>query len=121
MKPMKINKFPYDESTPLSNFHDDEFSRLAEAVRSLFFRRLKHFPLATEITFQCAMHIVTTTEDEDHCFPVAVFSVDKEIESVLGPGNPSVSVFLMDCISDVFRGQRKPNFIGIVAEKPNAE
>ena len=117
--PVKINKFPYDES--MSDFHDEEFERLAEAVRSLFFRRLKHFPLATDISFQCAMHIVSTTDDEAHCFPVAVFSVDKEIESVLGPGNPSVSTFLMDCISDVFRGQRTPNFIGKVAEKPNAE
>ena len=119
MKPVILNKFPYDES--LSNFHYEEFGRLAKAVKSLFFRRLKHFPRATEISFQCAMHIVTTTEDEAHCFPVAVFSVDKEIEFVLGPGNPSVSDFLMDCISDVFRRQTTKHFIGIIAEKPSAE
>ena len=119
MKPVKLNKFPYDES--LSTFHYEEFERLVKAVESLFFRRLEHFPLATEISFQCVMQIVTTTEEEAHYFLVAVFSVDKEIESVLGPGSPSVSDFLMDCISDVFRGQSTRNFIGIIAEKPNAE
>ena len=101
MKTVKLDEAPYDDA--MSKADNNEFSRLTEAARSLFFRRLNQFPrLRTDPTFQFAMHIATS-EDEAHCFPVAIFFVAQGIDSVSGPGNPNVLDILMDSVSDVFR------------------
>jgi hypothetical protein len=42
MKTLKPNEAPYDGA--LSEVHKNQFSRLMEAARSLFFRRLNQFP-----------------------------------------------------------------------------